>query len=278
VTTGAEPIGITDCLNFGNPERPEVMDSFARAIDGIAAACNALGVPVVSGNVSLYNETTVVRDGVSTSVAILPTPTVAAVGLVASPGDVVTTPFKRAGDTVILLGSAASGGARALGASEWLVRKLGKLAGEAPLIDLGAEVKLQRLVLGLARWQRLASAHDVSDGGLAVTLAESCVPASGTTEAIGARVELKSPAGATGLDALAGLFGEGPSRIVVSVRPEDATTVLDRASAAGVPAVVIGTTGGAVLAITAAPLGSLAVGVAELRARADACLAPIVGD
>jgi phosphoribosylformylglycinamidine synthase subunit PurL len=278
VTTGAEPIGITDCLNFGNPERPEVMDSFARAIDGIAAACKALGVPVVSGNVSLYNETAVVRDGVSTSVAILPTPTVAAVGLIASPGDIVTTPFKRAGDTVILLGSAASGGARGLGASEWLVRKLGKLAGEAPLIDLGAEVKLQRLVLDLARWQRLESAHDVSDGGLAVTLAESCVAASGSSEAIGARVDLKAPAGATGLDALAGLFGEGPSRIVVSVRPEDAATVLDRASAAGVPAVVIGTTGGAVLSITAAPLGSLAVGVAELRARADACLSSIVGD
>ncbi|HEX4497146.1 MAG TPA: phosphoribosylformylglycinamidine synthase subunit PurL, partial [Thermoanaerobaculia bacterium] len=175
VTTGAEPIGITDCLNFGNPERPEVMQSFASAIDGLAAACKALDVPIVSGNVSLYNETTVQQGGTTLSLAILPTPTVAAVGLLRSADDVVTTPFKRAGDVIVLLGAAASSGVRALGASEWLVQKLGKLTGEAPAIDLDAEVRLQKLVLELARAQRLASAHDVSDGGLAVTLAESCV-------------------------------------------------------------------------------------------------------
>jgi phosphoribosylformylglycinamidine synthase II len=273
VTTGAEPIGITDCLNFGNPERPEVMESFALAVDGIAAACKALDVPIVSGNVSLYNETSVQRDGATVSVAILPTPTVAAVGLLRSADDVVTTSFKHPGDVVLLLGAAASSGARALGASEWLVRKLGKLSGEAPPIDLEAEVKLQKLVLELARAQRLASAHDVSDGGLAVALAESCTLEAGV---IGARIEL--PAEGSAIDGLATLFGEAPSRIVISVRPAAAADVIERANRAGVPAVRIGTTGGPALAVTVAPLGALSVAVRELRERADACLAPIVGD
>ncbi|MDP9036629.1 MAG: phosphoribosylformylglycinamidine synthase subunit PurL, partial [Myxococcota bacterium] len=176
--TGAEPIGITDCLNFGNPMRPEVMEQLARAIDGIGAACRALGVPIVSGNVSLYNET----DGRS----ILPTPTVAAVGLLRSSADVVTAPFKRAGDVVLLLGEAACKGSAALAGSEWLVRArsgqpsyggtlgLGADDGGAPVLVLEAEVGLQRLVIELARSQWLASAHDVSDGGLAVALAECC--------------------------------------------------------------------------------------------------------
>jgi phosphoribosylformylglycinamidine synthase II len=276
VCTGAEPIGITDCLNFGNPERPEVMESFSRAVDGIAAACKALDVPIVSGNVSLYNETVALRGGVSTSLAILPTPTVAAVGLLRSAEDVVTTPFKRAGDAVILLGASVSRGPRALGASEWLVRKLGKLAGEAPLLDLDAEVRLQRLTLVLARSQRISSAHDVSDGGLAVTLAESCAVEGAGHLTIGARIAL--PPGATAIDALGALFGEGPSRVIVSVSPDRVADVLDQAAAAGVPAVRIGTTGGEVLSIEAAPLGALSVGVRELRARADACLTPIVGD
>ncbi len=158
------------------------------------------------------------------------------------------------------------------------MRKLGRLAGEAPLIDLDAEVRLQKLVLGLARAHRLASAHDVSDGGLAVTLAECCAPESPGHGVIGARVELPAVPGASAIDALAALFGEGPSRIVVSVSPEGAADVLERARAAGVPAVRIGTTGGDALSIAAPPLGSLSVGVRELRARADACLAPIVGD
>jgi phosphoribosylformylglycinamidine synthase len=273
VTTGAEPIGITDCLNFGNPERPEVMASFSLAVDGIAAACKALDVPIVSGNVSLYNETAVQRGGVITSVAILPTPTVAGVGLLRSADDVVTTPFKHAGDAILLLGAAVSTGARALGASEWLVRKLGKLSGEAPPIDLDAEVRLQKLVLELARAQRLASAHDVSDGGLAVALSESCSLEGGV---VGARIDL--PAERAAIDALATLFGEGPSRIVASVRPDALADVVERAGKAGVPAVRIGTTGGPVLSIVIAPLGSLSVGVRELRERADACLAPIVGE
>jgi phosphoribosylformylglycinamidine synthase len=265
VCSGAEPIGITDCLNFGNPERPEVMDQFARAIDGLAAACKALGVPIVSGNVSLYNDT----DGRS----ILPTPTVAAVGLVASREDVVTASFKRAGDVVLLLGQAACSGARALAASEWLVRTTGRLAGEGLVLDLASEAKLQRLVLELARAHVLESAHDVADGGLAVTLAECCAAG---PEDVGARVSL--PAEATAVDALAGLFGEAPSRVVVSVRPAAVERVLASAKGAGVRALRVGETGGDALSVDMAPLGALSVRVSDLRARREACLRPVVGD
>jgi phosphoribosylformylglycinamidine synthase len=274
VCTGAEPIGITDCLNFGNPERPEVMESFARAVDGLAAACKALGVPIVSGNVSLYNETVVTRaGGEPASLAILPTPSVAAVGLVASLEDVVTASFKRAGDVILLLGESAAQGVRALAASEWLVQRLGKLTGEGPAIDLAAEAKLQALVLELARSHRLASAHDVSDGGLAANLAESCTTGA---DLVGARIEL--PSAPSPVDGLAALFGEAPSRVVVSVRPEHAAEVLAKATAAGVPARRIGETGGDVLAIAVPPIGSLSVSLAEVKSRREACLRPVVGD
>ena len=268
--SGAEAVGITDCLNFGNPERPEVMEQIARAVDGIAAGCAALGVPIVSGNVSLYNET----DGRS----ILPTPAVAAVGLVAREGDVVTASFKRAGDTVLLLGEAVSRGARALAGSEWLVRAHAAIqraapGGPPPSIDLAAEARLQKLVIALARAQLLESAHDVADGGLAATLAESCT--TGPVD-VGARIEL--PASGAPVDAVAAVFGEAPSRIVVSVRPAAAARVLELAGTAGVPAARIGDTGGEVLALAAAPLASCAVPVAEIRARREGCLRSIVGD
>jgi phosphoribosylformylglycinamidine synthase len=263
--SGAEPIGITDCLNFGNPERPDVMEQLARAIDGLAAACNALGVPIVSGNVSLYNET----DGRS----ILPTPTVAAVGLVASREDIVTAPFKGAGDVVVLLGSPASRGTQALGGSEWLVQATGKLAGQVPALDLDAEVKLQKLLLSLARAHLLRSAHDVSDGGLAVALAECCAAG---PEDVGARVGFDGNESA--VDTLAMLFGEGASRVVVSATAPSVARVLAAATAAGVPAFRIGETGGDVLAIDAGSIGSLSVKVADLRTRRDACLERIVGE
>jgi phosphoribosylformylglycinamidine synthase subunit PurL len=273
VCSGAEPIGVTDCLNFGNPERPEVMESFARAVDGLAAACTALGVPIVSGNVSLYNETVTRIGGETASVAILPTPSVAAVGLVASLDDVVTAPFKRAGDVVILLGESIVGGVRALAASEWLVQRQGKVTGEGPAIDLQAEARLQKLVLELARAHVLSSAHDLGDGGLAAALAECATTG---REMIGARVELAvapSP-----IDALAGLFGEAPSRVIVSAGPDRVADILARASAAGVPARRIGETGGDALAIAVAPVGSLSVSLLDVRARREACLRPIVGD
>jgi phosphoribosylformylglycinamidine synthase len=259
VCSGAEPIGLTDCLNFGNPEKPEVMDQFSRSVDGIASACNALGVPIVSGNVSLYNET----DGRS----ILPTPTIAAVGLVAAQEDILRSHFARAGEHVWLLGQAACEGTRALAGSEWLVRSLGKLTGDTPLIELAAEAKLQKLLLELARAHVLASAHDVSDGGLAAALAECCTSGN---EDVGATIEL--PAKGSTVDALADLFGEGPSRVVLSAPAASEDAIVAAAQKAGVPLVRIGTTGGAKLTITLAPLGALTVETTAIRARRDACL------
>jgi phosphoribosylformylglycinamidine synthase len=277
VCAGAEPIGITDCLNFGNPERPEVMDSFSRAIDGLATACSVLGVPIVSGNVSLYNETALRErsEAGATSRAILPTPTVAAVGLVDSLEDVVTAHFKRAGDAVVLLGDACApngGGLRALGGSEWLVGKLGRLTGDVPLLELGAEAKLQRFILELARSHVLASAHDVSDGGLATALAECCTTGA---DLIGARIVL--PAAPSAVDGVAALFGEAPSRVVVSVAASFADALCDKARAAGVPALRIGETGGSALSIEAQPLAPFSVDLSEVAAARSRCLERIVG-
>jgi phosphoribosylformylglycinamidine synthase subunit PurL len=267
--SGAEPLGITDCLNFGNPERPEVMAQLACAVDGIAAACHALGVPVVSGNVSLYNDT----DGRS----ILPTPAVAAVGLVARVEDIVTASFKGAGDVVLLLGEAECSGPQALAGSEWLTRAAAgtgfRLSGHAPPIDLAKEGRLQRLLLELARAELLASAHDVADGGLAATLAESCTVGA---DDVGVRVQME--ASATTVDALGLLFGETPSRVVVSLRPSALARVLDRAQSAGVLAVPIGETGGERIEVSAPPLEHISLWVAEVRSRRESCLRGIVGD
>jgi phosphoribosylformylglycinamidine synthase len=268
--SGAETVGLTDCLNFGNPERPEVMDQFSRAVDGIAAACSALGVPIVSGNVSLYNET-LYNDTDRRS--ILPTPTIGAVGLVARYEDVLTAPFKRAGDAVVLLGASSCRGIRALCGGEWITRTLGTIRGDAPPIDLVAEAKLQKLLIDLARTALLESAHDVSDGGLAASLAECCAMGA---ENLGARIEL--PASSTPLDALGVLFGESPSRVVVSIRASNIGRVLEKARAAGVPAERIGETGADRLVVAVPPLGLIALAVSDIRARRESCLDEIVGN
>jgi phosphoribosylformylglycinamidine synthase len=273
VCSGAEPTGITDCLNFGNPERPEIMEQFAKAIDGLAAGCNALGVPIVSGNVSLYNETD--------RRAILPTPTVAAVGLVASPDDVVTQWFKRAGDVVLLLGP-NDASVRSLAGSEFLVSRTGKLSGEGPALDLELEVRLQKLMLDLARAHVLESAHDVSDGGIAVALAECCTTGPSETNDVGARVDLDAPP--TPVEALALLVGEAPSRVIVTVKPSEVASVTQRANAAGVPVTELGVTGGESLSIALVGRhGHIFAGspvvlpVHEIRSRRERCLEPIVG-
>jgi len=293
VCTGAEPIGLTDCLNFGNPERKDVMRSFARAIDGIAAACRALGVPIVSGNVSLYNET----DGR----AILPTPTIAAVGLLRSEEDIVTQWWKSDGDVVLLLGGAHArrGEAPGLAGSEYAAWKEsrkgpprpGAIAGGGsllPEIDLALEAKLQSAVLGLARAHCLQSAHDVSKGGLAIALAECATSAPFDVDDIGASIDLAALLG-TAWDApqLASvLFGEHPSRVVVSVHPEAVRQVRNAMEIAGVPCTELGVTGGGSLVITLAPPDSgsaiteegrgVILPVAELRRARESCLACIV--
>jgi phosphoribosylformylglycinamidine synthase subunit PurL len=228
---GATPLGATNCLNFGNPERPAIMWQFARAVDGIGAACRALGVPITGGNVSLYNET----DGN----AIYPTPTIGVVGLLEQADRVVSQQFKESGDLILLLGAVGAG---ELGGSEYLKTVHDLVRGVPPAIDLPAELALQSLLVRLAGERLLRSAHDCSDGGLAVTVAECCFETNG----IGAEVSLEATEAARDprLNTAAALFGESASRVVVSVEPDQVTAVLERAAAARVPARVIGETGG----------------------------------
>src|SRR6185436_14317748 len=193
---GARPLGATICLNFGNPERPPVMWQFARAVEGIGSACRALGVPITGGNVSLYNET----DGR----AIYPTPVIGVVGLLEHADRVVSRRFQRSGDAIILLGE----GRGELGGSEYLKVVHDLVRGEPPALDLEAERALQDVLVELASERLLHSAHDCSDGGFAVTLAESCFDTSG----MGAEVSIPG-VDVTALNTAAALFGESASRV-----------------------------------------------------------------
>jgi len=223
---GARPLGLTDCLNFGSPENPEVMWQFAQVIRGMRDACIALKVPVVSGNVSFYNET----DGAP----IFPTPTVGMVGLLSKVERVVTPWFKSAGDIVVLLGRTRE----ELGGSEYLKQIHGMVKGTPPWIDLKLEQAVQNCCLEAIDQGILRSAHDVSDGGLAVTLAECCI--GGPDKPMGVRIESHEMIRG---DAL--LFSESQSRIVVSVKESNVTELEEIAARHNTPAQVIGTTGGA---------------------------------
>lgn len=198
VCSGARPIGITNCLNFGNPEKPEIMWQFAQAVRGMRDACIAFGTPVTGGNVSFYNETE--------GVAIPPTPTIGMVGLLDDCARHTTQWFKAEGDVIVLLGRTRE----ELGASEYLATIHGRVAGTPPWIDLSAEKQVQAVCLRAIGEGLLASAHDISEGGLAVALAECCITPPG--EPIGAVIELEA---AMRADAL--LFGESQSRIIVSL-------------------------------------------------------------
>ena len=219
---GAEPIGATNCLNFGNPERPEIMWQFAEAVAGIGEACRALDVPITGGNVSLYNET----DGK----AIYPTPVLGVVGVIDDASRVVGRAFQGADDSVVLFGETF----QELGGSEYLKTVHGMVKGRPPRLDLSRERALIRLMVRATSAGLVRSAHDCSDGGLAVALAE-CAFDSG----VGVDVNLPS-AGRRD----APLFSESASRIIVSARPEDVAALMQMSADAGVPARVIGRTGG----------------------------------
>ncbi len=223
---GGEPLGLTDCLNFGNPERPDIMWQFAEATRGLAAACRELGVPVVSGNVSLYNET----DGE----AILPTPTVAVVGLLRDVTKTVGLAFRRPGDLIAILGETRG----ELGGSEWLLAFHNRLAGRPPRLDAERERRLQKVVRQLVGSGALASAHDASEGGLAVALAECCI--ADQESMLGATVQLSLQ----GVAPHAYLFGEDASRVVVSFPPPFQDEVAAACAAEGVPCAVLGLVGG----------------------------------
>jgi len=221
VCSGATPIGMTNCLNFGNPEKPAVMWQFTEAINGIRDACVALNIPVVSGNVSLYNET----DGV----AIPPTPTIAVVGLIDNIEHHTTQWFKTEGDLIVLLGQTRE----ELGGSEYLALTRSLVRGAPPWIDLSVEKSVQQVCQEAIREDLLRSAHDVSEGGLAVALAECCI--SGPGSGPGAVIELE---GAIRPDAI--LFGESQSRIVVSLRRRHLGRLRELAAAANVPVTQLG--------------------------------------
>jgi phosphoribosylformylglycinamidine synthase subunit PurL len=254
---GGKPLAATNCLNFGNPERPAIMWQLAQAIEGIGEACRALGTPITGGNVSLYNET----DGR----AIYPTPVIGIVGVLEHADRVVTRRFQAAGDVIVLLGE----GRGELGGSEYLKIVHGVVRGVPPALDLDAERTLQALLVELAAERLMRSAHDCSDGGLAVTLAECCFD----TDGIGADVSIDRLAVARteSVNRAAALFGESASRVVVSAAPEAVSDVVRRASAAGVPSRIIGRTGGRSLRIAVGGDVAVDVTVADAaRAWSDA--------
>jgi phosphoribosylformylglycinamidine synthase subunit PurL len=227
---GARPLGTTDCMNFGNPENPEIMWQFARAVDGMAEACEAFDAPVVSGNVSLYNA--------SNEVDIYPTPSVAMVGGFDEPlsgtkrdkGGYTTMDFKRSGDRIVLLGRTDTDD---VGGSEYLWRRTGELGERPPRLDLEREVAVQKLARRLITEGLVESAHDCAEGGLGVALAEGCFTAD--FDDAGVRLEFDTDQRPDLV-----LFAESPSRIVVSVSPESVGEVLALAEAEGVPAADIG--------------------------------------
>ncbi len=241
---GALPLAVTDNLNFGNPERPEIMGQLVGCIHGIGEACRALDFPVVSGNVSLYNETN--------GRAILPTPTIGAVGLLDDFTKSMTLAFKAEGDAVLLVGESQGW----LGQSLYLREICGREEGAPPPVDLAAERRNGEFVRALIGNGLLTAVHDISDGGLLVALAEMAM-----ASRIGAVVE--APPGVPGH---AFWFGEEQGRYVLTTK--NAEAVVQRASAAGVPVARLGATGGEALAVA----GERLLPVKDLRARFEAWL------
>jgi phosphoribosylformylglycinamidine synthase subunit PurL len=243
--SGARPMAATNCLNFGSPEKPEVMWQFSEVIDGLTVACHELGTPITGGNVSFYNETL--------GKSIYPTPVIGVLGILEDASRVLKIAFRAEGDVIVLLdGAAWASGAqhaaplqdaqREFSSSEYSKAVGGIVAGEPPAIDLAAEKRLQECLVALAASGALSSAHDVSDGGFAVTLAEACFaaispPAGGqAAEQLGALVKLPGDSG----PAEYALFGERGARALVSAPRTLLARVLETARQYGVAAQPIG--------------------------------------
>lgn len=252
--TGATPLALTDCLNFASPERPEIMGQFAAAIDGIADAATHLNTPVISGNVSLYNETQ--------GQGILPTPTIGAVGQLQHLDHLLTSAFQAPGHAILWLGNQGTGN---LCGSEYQDWTHGQIGGAGPRIDLPLEARLQRLVVDLATRSLLMSAHDASDGGLAVAIAEATLERS-----LGARIEWPAPWSA------AHLFSEEPSRVIVSTTPANKAAVDELARASQVPCAHLGQTQADGILRFANGAQSFEVPVLSLRNAHDRCLDAII--
>ncbi|RMH70374.1 MAG: phosphoribosylformylglycinamidine synthase subunit PurL [Gemmatimonadetes bacterium] len=227
VACGAEPIAVTDGLNFGNPEKPDIYYQLQHALQGMANACRALNTPIISGNASLYNET---PHG-----AIYPTPMIGMVGLIPDLTHVMTPAFKNQGDRILLVGETKA----ELGASEYLEQIHGMVRGDVPQLDLALEQRTQQAVLAMIRSGWVQSVHDVGDGGFAVALAECAIHGG-----VGADIQF-----ATGIRVDAMLFGESQSRFLVTCTAANQPNVRDLAGQYGVPLQEIGVVGGDSLVI-----------------------------
>ena len=251
-TVGANPIAATNNLNFGNPEKPEIMAQLVESIEGMADACHRFGTPITGGNVSLYNET--LGEGID------PAPVMGIVGILDHASAPAGPCFARSGDVVLLLGGLLPGGAadvhRRFGSSHYAKAVLGRAWGWPPALDTDYELAVQEATRKIVRRGLACSVHDLGNGGLAVALAECCFG----TERIGVRIELE-----TDYSGLYALFHEAPSRVLVSVSPDDASDVARIASGLGVEALMIGTTGGSALAIRLNGAECFAVPVARLH-------------
>ena len=250
--TGADPLAITDCMNFGNPERPEIMGEFVEAVMGMADACTALSFPVVSGNVSLYNETN--------GVAIPPTPAIGGIGLIPDIANMATLALKRDGDALILIGP--EGGH--LGQSLYQELASGGNEGAPPPVDLAAERRAGDFVRGLIREGRVSAVHDISDGGLLVAVAEMAL-AGGRGVALDAAPE--------GRPAHAAWFGEDQGRYVVAAAPDEAARILQEAAKAGIPARRVGMAVGDALKLP----GEAPLSLASLRTAHERWLPRFMG-
>lgn len=252
VCVGAKPIAVTNCLNFASPERPEVMRSFSDVIDGMAETCRAFETPVVSGNVSFYNET----DGIG----IMPTPTIGMVGLIEDSRKIIMPGFKREGDLIAVLGETRDD----LAASEYAHSVLGLSTaniienGIAPIVDLTQEKLVQETLLRLNDQCLISSAHDCSDGGLAVAIAECCFSSLGR-KAIGAEINIEN----SNLSAESLLFGETPSRIVISFASERLESIKNNIGAC--PFEVIGKVGGEKLSVSVDRRTSISLQVGDME-------------
>lgn len=247
VCAGGKPLAITNCLNFGNPEKPQVMYQFSEAVEGMSEACRVLDTPVVSGNVSLYNE--------SHGEDIFPTPVIGAVGVVDDVRHVTASGFRQTGSAVLLLGLPDV----ALDGSLYLQQAVHAPAGDAPRLDLEAEQKLQALIYQLIRRHVIRSAHDVSEGGLVVALTEMCIAGG-----MGAQLQTDGDTTADPTERTGWLFSEAQSRALVEVSQDDVDRVLDWAAEAGVPAHRLGRTGGDALDIRDTTGTWLSIAVAVL--------------
>jgi phosphoribosylformylglycinamidine synthase len=250
-TSGAVPMAVTNCLNFGSPEDPHVMWQFQQAVRGLADGCAQLGIPVTGGNVSFYNQTG--------SQPILPTPVVGVLGLIDDVALRVRSGFTRAGDEIVLLGETRD----ELAGSEWAHVVHGHLGGHPPVVDLATEQRLGGMLAAAAGSRLLTGSHDLSDGGLAQALVEACL-----VGGCGATIDLPPVP-----DPFVWLFSESAARVLVTVAPEKVVVLLRLAAEAGVPARPVGTTGGADLVLSGIP----AVPLEELRSAWEGTLPGLFG-